>query len=235
MSTVSDLKLLAIIPAKAGSQRVAKKNIIDFWGRPLISYTIEAALASGMFDRIVVSSESEEVLSVAKCFSGVTEIRRPDRLAVDPATVIDVCLHVLDTLQETYDYVFIMLPTTPLRTADDVRNVCRMLKEKGPEAVASVTRLPYPLRFAFTLQEGGEMARAFPRMTKEADSRYVVDNGGIYAVKPKNIRQRELIPEGTLPYIMPFWASVDIDTYEDLDVAKAMYCYFIKGIYGNGI
>ena len=225
------MRFLAIIPAKGASTMIPKKNIIDFFGKPLIHYTIEAAIGSKIFDKIIVTSEDDEVIQSVAEFSEIQIIKRPYKLAVDPASVMDVCNYVLDVLAEEYDYVFIMLPSTPLRDSNDVREVFKMINELTPEAVISVTRLPYPLNYTFSLDEHNKLARTFPdiaSLKSQEIKDYVADNGGIYALKQQYIRLKEYCPENTLAYIMPFRKSVDIDNYEDLEIAKAMYAYFIR-------
>jgi CMP-N-acetylneuraminic acid synthetase len=226
------MKLLAIIPARGGSKRVPGKNKTDFFGKPMIAYTIEAAIESKIFTDIVVSSEDREIVEFSGQFNNVSVLKRPEELATDQASVMDVVNHVLDIKGDDYDYVFIMLPSTPMRTYQDIVNVYEMLKEKRPNCVMSVTDYLFEVIYAYTLDEEGFLTRRFPEMSgvksQEAQKHYV-DNGGIYALRPEFLRARNYCPEETYPYFMPIWASVDIDTPQDLEIAKAMYSYFVKG------
>lgn len=223
------MKLLAIIPAKGQSTRLPRKNVMDFCGKPMIHYTVEAALGASIFDRVIVSTEDDEIAQSVSSFSGLHVVKRPENLAVDPATVLDVCNHALDSVDENYDYVFMMLPSTPMRSVKDVLAVNELIQDKSPEGVMSVTHFPYPLSFAYALDDRNRLKKSFPDMTKEEASRKVVDNGGIYALKQHHLKENTICPDGTIAYVMPFWASIDIDTYEDMEIAKAMHSHFVEG------
>lgn len=228
------MKTLAIIPARGGSKRVPRKNVIDFFGKPLIEYTIKAAIESESMDEIVVSSEDEEVIEVSGSYKEVEIIRRPDHLSTDQASVMEVANHVLEikNIGNQYDYVFIMLPSTPLRNSEDVVNVYNILSKRRPNGVVSVCEYPFPVIYALNLDDKGSLIRSFPGMAglkTQFSPKYYVDNGGIYALRPEFIYKNNYFPPDTHPYIMPFWASIDIDNPEDLEIAKAMYGYFMKG------
>lgn len=225
------MRAAAIIPSKGISTRLPRKNLIDFFGRPLIEHTISAAIDAGCFKRIFVSTEDEEIASVSRNIKGVVTVARPEKLAVDPASVMDVCNHVLDNVDEEFDYIFIMLPSTPLRSYQDVRAVHEIIEQSGPNAVMSVTEYPLSPIYAYTHNEKGCLVKAFAEMAEinsHTAQRYYADNGGIYALRQRFVREKEYCPAGTIPYVMPQWSSVDIDTAEDLEIAKAMYNHYIK-------
>ena len=227
------MQLMAHIPAKGTSTRIPKKNMVEFFGKPLLSYTIEAAIAAGVFQDIVVSSEDDEISRISSEYKEITFVRRPEALSSASASVLDVSNFVLDKVGEDYEYVFILLPTTPMRTATDIKDVSTLLGEKRPDSIISVTDFFFPPIYSYVLEENnGKLTRAFPdlaqKKTQEAP-RFVVDNGGIYALKPECIRNKIYCTDDTLPYHMPLWKSIDIDSTEDLEIAKAMYTYFVKG------
>ena len=228
--TREKMSIMAIIPAKGASKRLPRKNLIDFFGKPLMQYTIEAAIKSEVFNKIVVCSEDMEVLEKTSNIPGIEVIERPYRLAIDPATVMDVCNYVLDQIRENYEYVFILLPTTPLRDDIDIRNAYKLLYAHRPDALISVAKFPYEIKFTFFIDEKNILHRLWTnknlrdlKMVNDC----VADNGGIYALRPMYIREKEYCPSNTIPYIMPFWRSIDVDTEENLELAKAMYNYFI--------
>jgi CMP-N-acetylneuraminic acid synthetase len=230
------MKTLAIIPARGGSKRIPRKNVIDFFGKPLIDYTIKAAIESKVLDEIVVSSEDQEVIAVSSRYKEIEIIRRPDHLSTDQASVMEVANHVLEikNAKNRYDYIFIMLASTPLRSSEDVKNVYNILEEKKPNGVVAVSEFPFPVIYALNLDDKGSLIRSFPDkadLKTQFSPKYYVDNGGIYALTPEYIYNKNYYPPGTYPYVMPFWASIDIDTPEDLEIAKAMYGYFI----GNSV
>jgi len=224
--------LLAIIPARGSSKRLAKKNIIDFFGKSLLYYSIEAAIESKIFSEIVITSEDKEILKLSSKYSEVSLLERPANLATNETSVMDVVNHVLDVKKgDDFDYVFIMLPTTPLRDSHDLANAYQLLKEKQPNAVISVFESPYPFIYSFYIEDG-YLHRYFPKsfvtQSQKAPKSFI-DNGGFYALRPEFIRKKNYCPPYTIPYIMPFWKSIDINTQEDLEIAKAMYLYFVKG------
>lgn len=226
----SRLKLIAIIPARGGSKRIPKKNIIRFFNKPLISYTIAAAINSNVFEDIIVSTEDKNIINIAKKYKEVEILKRPMELAGDKASVMDVSNHVLNIKGDDYDYAFILLPSTPLRTHKDIMNVKKILYNNIPNAVISVTNYLFHLIYAFTFNQNNHLVRSFPELSKlksQYSPKYCVDNGGIYALKPKYIRVNNYWPPKTYPYFMPIWSSIDIDTPENLEIAKAMYSFFV--------
>ena len=118
-------KLLAVIPARGGSERIPKKNILNLSGKPLISWTIEAALASKYIDDVVVSTDDNEIFTIAKKYGAKVPFIRPDKFSSNHASSISVVLHVIDFLQkvnESYDYIILLQPTSPLRTVKNIDN-----------------------------------------------------------------------------------------------------------------
>jgi len=220
--------LLAVIPARGGSKRLSKKNIIDFFGKPLIYYSVEAAIESNIFSEIVVSSEDDEILNLVSKLENISLLKRPNYLATDESSVMDVVNHVLDIKDDNYDYVFIILPSTPMRDKRDLKNAYNVLIKKKPNAIISVFESPFPFIYSFYIDEG-YLYRYFPKsfvtQSQKAPKCYI-DNGGFYALRPDFIRKKNYCPPYTIPYIMPFWKSIDINTKEDLEVAKAFYLYF---------
>ena len=114
--------MIAVIPARGGSKRLPRKNILDFCGQPLIAYSIKAALASKLFQRVVVSTEDDEISAVAKSF-GAEVAKRPHGLAMDTSSVLDVCLDLLDRESKQgrkYSVLCCLYATSPLRTVNDI-------------------------------------------------------------------------------------------------------------------
>ena len=130
--------ILAVIPARGGSKGIPGKNIKDLYGQPLISYTIQAALDCKKIDRVVVSTDSEEIAGVAKKYGADVPFLRPAALAMDTSKTIDAVIDVLERLQETYEYVVLLQPTSPLRTAEDIEKAIDKAVTSGKD-VASVS------------------------------------------------------------------------------------------------
>ena len=212
--------------------------MVDFFGKPLAGCTIAAAVQARIFERIVVSTDSDYLKKwTSEEYGDVVKVLdRPDELGTDQATVMQVANHVLDTTGEEYDYVFIMLPSNPFRTDKDIVNIKNIIQSKKPNGVVAVCAYNFPVIYAVHVNENGMLERSFPEMaakkSQESPS-YYTDNGAIYALKPQYVRDNNYFPIDTYPYVMPIWA-VDIDTPEDFEVAKAMYHYFVMGD-SNGV
>lgn len=222
------MKLLCIIPARAGSKRLPGKNMIMLHDKPLLWYTLNAATSAKVFDEIIVSSEDQKILEYANGFEGIEAMKRPVELADDISGVLDVSNHVLDTKGDNYDYVVILLPSTPYRDKSDIQNAISILDKNEPDGVVAVTNYSFPLIYAVEEDKNGFLYRSFPEKAKlksQQSADYFVGNGGIHALKPEFIRQQNYFPPKTLAYKMPFWRSIDIDTREDLEIAEALYAY----------
>ena len=136
------MKVLGIIPARGGSKGIPGKNIIQLSGKPLITYTIEAAQAASSLDRCIVSTDSQEILDICRRWHADIPFTRPVELAGDKTPTLPVILHALDILSEKYDAVMILQPTSPLRIAKDIDNAIRMLEENSnADSVISVVKV----------------------------------------------------------------------------------------------
>src|SRR5262249_36140797 len=149
---------LALVPARGGSKRIPRKNIRDFAGRPVISYAVEAAIDSGLFDRVVVSTDDPEVAEVARSAGAEVPFIRPAAIADDLTPMVDVVLHALDELElagSRFDNVCTLLATAPFVRAEDLRSGLRLI-ELGHPGVVAVTEFDFPIFRAFELTDDGE-------------------------------------------------------------------------------
>lgn len=220
------MKSVAIIPARGGSKRLPRKNIIDFHGKPVIAYTIEAAASTSRFDRVVVSTEDEEIAEIAQRFGADVE-PRPEDLATDTATVVQVCEHVLLTERERgtrYDVLCCLYATAPLRTADDIKAVMDLVVDDPRcDYAMAVTEFDLPVNQALTLGDDGLLRAAMPdllRLRQNDVPKFCVDNGSTYVARASSFLQSlNFYGEGLTGYLMPRARSVDIDNREDLELA----------------
>lgn len=217
---------IAIIPARAGSRRLPHKNIKKFLGRPIIQYTVEEALESHLFDVVVVSSESDEIL---RCVEGMgcAIHKRRQELATDTARVVDVLKDVLFSYQVKgyeFEYMCCLYPTAPLRDRDDMASAFQLMKAAGADYCLAVTEYDMSPFFAFDVVDGNKLKRRWPELSKLPPwqkPKVVVDNGSMYWARVSAfMASGELEGENTVGYLMPHDRSVDIDTEEDFRLAE---------------
>lgn len=223
------MRTLGLIPAKGGSQRLARKNILPLGGRPLLDWAFAAARDSGVIDRLVVSTEDAEIAEVAKRLGAEVPFLRPMELARDPAGVVDVALHALATLREqgdVFDTLVILLPTCPLRSADDVAGAVRLFRERDGRFLMSVTRSDHNPFNAMTLDPEGRLQPCFPdwvgRKPGTLPSTYRA-NGAIHVLDVAAFEAaKSYYAQPLLAYVMPPERSVDIDDRIGLRLAEAV-------------
>ena len=217
---------LAIIPARGGSKRLPRKNILDLCGKPLISWSIEAALKSKYISKVVVSSDDEEILNISSNF-GADIIKRPYELANDTATTFDAIKHTIDNL-EKYDYIVLLQPTSPLRNEKHIDEAIELLEEKQADAIVSVCEMDHSPLWSNTLPEDGNM-RGFLReeiLNKRSQDleKYYRLNGAIYICKTDKLLENKsfFLKDNIFAYIMDRKSSIDIDEEIDFEIAKVL-------------
>ena len=210
---------LAIIPARGGSKRLPRKNILDLCGKPLISWSIEAALKSKYISKVVVSSDDEEILNISSNF-GADIIKRPYELANDTATTFDAIKHTIDNL-EKYDYIILLQPTSPLRNENQIDEAIELLEEKQADAIVSVCEMEHSPLWSNTLPNDGNM-RDFLReeiLNKRSQDleKYYRLNGAVYICKTDKLLENKsfFLKDNIFAYIMDRKSSIDID--EEID------------------
>ena len=184
---------LAIIPARGGSKRLPRKNLLDLCGKPLIAWSIEAALKSKYISKVIVSSDDEEILNIAKEYKA-DFIKRPDELASDTATTFDTLKHTLENV-EKYDYVVLLQPTSPLRTEKHINEAIELLEEKNADAIISVCEMEHSPLWSNTLDENLDITN-FLRdevLNKRSQDlpKYYRLNGAIYICKTDKLLQNK--------------------------------------------
>jgi len=224
---VDDGGIVAIIPARGGSQRLPRKNIKNLAGKPLISWTIEAALSSKSVDTIVVSSDDEEILSEAKKYP-VEVLRRPDYLATSTATTLDTILHCVTAITSqkiTVKQIVLLQPTSPLRTSEDIDQAIELKRESGAFSVISVCQCEHSPLWANVLNESGDMESFIPQNILNCRSQdlptYYRLNGAIFISDvDKYIKHGGFFMPNSRAYLMATNRSVDIDTEIDFKLCQ---------------
>jgi len=222
-------KSVAIIPARGGSKRIPRKNIKDFYGKPLIAYSIEVALASKLFDKVIVSTDDEEIASIAKMYGAVVPFLRPKELADDFTGTGDVVKHTLDFLKnnhELYDYVCTIYATAPLLQKKYLIEGFEKLKSSTAINAFSATSMPFPIQRAFKLNDEGRCEMFTPEhyMTRSQDLEEAYQDAGQFYWKKLNKESGEIMfGKDSIPIILPRHLVQDIDTIEDWQRAEIMY------------
>ncbi len=218
---------LYIIPARAGSKRLPHKNTLMLSGKPLISWTLEAASKSNYSDEIVVTSDSSEILDIAKNFK-CTTIQRPDNLAEDNSTTVDVLMHTISFLENKYDYLVLLQPTSPLRTEQHINEAIEFLCEKNADAVISVCECDHSPLWSNTIPESSSMDNFLRDELKNKRSQdleqYFRLNGAIYICKIERFLKDKTLffSDNIYAYKMSKYDSVDIDEKIDLIFAQTL-------------
>lgn len=222
--------MLAIIPARGGSKGVPGKNIKLLNGKPLIAYTIEAALISKEITRVIVSTDDVEIAKISKDYGADVPFLRPGNLATDSAKSIDTYIYTLKRLQELEDYEaneFVVLqPTSPFRTSNDIDEAISLYKLRRADSVVSFCKEDHPIVWHKYLNQEGRIESIFQgeiRNRQEERPTYY-PNGAIFIFSKDLIDSGEYYSENSYAYVMPRKRSVDIDSMEDFEYAE----YLIK-------
>ena len=217
--------MLAVIPAKGASTRLPRKNMLYLGGKPLLAWTVEAAIESKVFDEIVVSSEDEEVLELAKKMS-TTPHRRPYQLAVDPAGCIHVAQFVQAELEQVgkhFDYIAILMPTCPFRSSADIKKSVEIALGKCDGSIISVSEFSHTPFNAFQISGDGQLSPTNPEFFGKKSQELPVayrPNGAIFIMKAEVLRRAKSLFEPPMSaYVMPQSRSVDIDNQLDMEWA----------------
>lgn len=221
-------EVFCLIPARGGSKRLERKNVQDLNGKPLIAHTIEVALSSGVFDRVIVSTEDDEIARIAEEYGADVPFTRPAELASDTTQVVDVTDHALEFVaeeDESYDHLAVLLPTTPLRTAEDLRSAYeRFTSTPEAEFLMCVTDYQYSPFEALHEQDGlleHYWDHEFEERRSQERPDVVVDNGAAYIMDVGAYeRERTFYGSTLIGYHMPPERSVDIDEQFDMDLAE---------------
>lgn len=217
-------KILAIITARGGSKGLPKKNILNLAGKPLIAWTIEAAQQSKYIDKVILSSDDDEIISVAQEFKCEVPFRRPAELATDEASSVDVLFHAIEKVPG-YDYVALLQPTSPLRTSSDIDSAFELMlasKATSCSSVCETAKTPY---WMFSMKSNKVLSRLLQLPTnghrrQSLPLTYEL-NGAIYLLNIKTLySEKNLTPDKTIAYEMSRERSIDIDNLLDFEKCK---------------
>jgi CMP-N,N'-diacetyllegionaminic acid synthase len=226
--------MLAVIPARSGSKAIPKKNIINFCGQPLISWTIKAALDSKRFNRVIVSTDSEEIAIIAKSYGAEVPFLRPHELAQDDTPSLAVLQHLIEVLKSIDDYIpesiTTLQPTSPLRTESHITAALDLF-QNDPNADSLVSCIEVPHQFhpysVMRLKENGYLTpysteATLPSRRQDKPVLYARNGAAIYITRTNRIKSY-IFGGNLIPFYMSAEDSVDIDTYEDLRIAEYFF------------
>lgn len=228
---IDGLRVLGLVAARGGSKGLPGKNIKPLLGRPLIAWTIGAALAAPSLDAVVVSTDDADIAAAAQSAGARVPFMRPPELAGDTASSVDVVLHAIDTLAqagERFDLVVLLEPTSPLREADDIERSLALLVSERVEAVVSVCRAEavHPA-FMYRRDERGRLQPFLERQPtglrrQEIEALYFLE-GTVYVSRIEALRsRRSFYHEQTASYEVPKWKSLEIDDMDDFLMVEAL-------------
>lgn len=220
---IAGKSVLAIIPARGGSKGVPRKNIRNVGGKPLIAWTIEEAKKSKFIDRLILSTEDEEIASIAKKCGCEVPFMRPEELAEDHTPGIEPIIHAIHTLPEKYDMVVLLQPTSPLRIKEDIDGCIARCVQGSTRSCVTVTESDKSPYWMYELDNNGQMTAVIPSDTmivrrQDLPKAYVL-NGAVYSAnKDWLLEKRTFLTNETVAYPMPKERSLDIDTEFDIKI-----------------
>ena len=226
---INGAKLLALVPARGGSKRLKRKNILPFAGEPLISRTIKSGLASKFVDRLIVTTEDPEIAAVSEEWGADVPFIRSSELATDTAETIDVIrdtLERVEALGDQFEYLLLLQPTSPLRTTKHINESIELLLTKQADSIIGVTALDHPVEWTAEIPDDLSLTDLFSTIPKTTRSqnypvRYRV-NGAIYLGRISRIVSENslFLRSKAYAYKMDMLHSIDIDSYEDFILAE---------------
>jgi N-acylneuraminate cytidylyltransferase len=220
---------IAMITARGGSKRIPRKNILDFCGKPILAYSIEAALKSGVFDEVMISTEDEEIARIAQTYGASFPFPRSPETAGDHAATIDVMCEVAEEyrkLGKKTESVCCIYPTAPFVTAEKLRKAASLFESSGADAVIPVVRFSYPPQRCFVLSDD-LLKYKWPEyeFSRSQDLEpFYHDAGQFYFIKTDvMLSGHTLVPAKTAPLIMDETEVQDIDTMDDWKIAEMKF------------
>lgn len=224
------MRTIAIMPARGGSKRIKGKNIVDFFGRPLMCHALDAARASGLFATIHVSTDDPAIAAAATAAGFPPEFARDPALADDMTPLMPVLKWVLDRYSERgeeFDAVCLLMPTAPLIEADDIAGAAELYRRhQGKRGVIAVARFPVPVEWAMRLAADGSITFREPgkdQIRSQDLAAAYYDTGTIMILPAEAVRGHASAPVEYVGYVLDRSKAVDIDDTEDLELAKALY------------
>jgi len=223
------LKKVAIITARGGSKRIPRKNIKEFCGKPILAYSIQAALEAGVFDTVMVSTDDEEIAEIAKKYGAEVPFYRSEKTANDYATTADVILEVIEEyekLGQFFDMVCCIYPTAPFLTADKLKDAVQKLENSDADTLIPVVTFSYPVQRALVIRDE-KLVFEYPEFmdsrSQDLEPHYH-DVGQFYVLKTEAFKKsRKIMVGNILPFEISEMEVQDIDNQTDWEIAEMKY------------
>ncbi|MGH1600844.1 pseudaminic acid cytidylyltransferase [Campylobacter majalis] len=219
--------MLCIIPARGGSKRIPKKNIKDFCGLPLIAYSIQTAIKSGVFDKVIVSTDDEKIAEVAQKFGAIVPFVREATLSDDYATSSDVVRDAILKCGNNFSQICCLYATAPLLTSDILREAALKFQNEKCEFLFSATEFGFPIQRAIRLDINGSVSMFYPEfeLTRSQDLEKSYHDAGqfYFGTKSAWLSKKPIFAPHSRAFILPRNLVCDIDTIEDFEFAKKLY------------
>jgi pseudaminic acid cytidylyltransferase len=223
---------IAVIPARGGSKRIPRKNIRDFAGKPMIAHAIDAALASGMFAHVIVSTDDEEIVAIARAHGAEVPFVRPADLADDHTPTVPVIAHAITACRElgwAVDHACCIYPGVPFLRVEDLVQALQLLHSSGAPYAFPVTEFPSAIQRALRRLPDGRMTPFNPEFeltrTQDLEPAYH-DAGQFYWGKAEAWLTNNRVHASGVGLVIPNWRVVDIDTLADWERAEILYAAF---------
>ena len=218
---------IAIIPAREGSKRIKHKNIKSFLGKPIISYSIKCAKESKIFDRIIVSSDSEKIIKIAKKFGAETPFTRPKNISKDSSSTIDVIKHAIKWLQENGNkpkFICCIYATSPLMLPEDLKKSLKIIKKN--KFVIAVSKYSYPIQKSFYLIKN--KIKLYNPLSRSISSQKLKDTyhdaGQFYWATTKTwLNKKSILNNNSYVFKLPQMRVQDIDSLDDWKIAEKLF------------
>jgi len=223
------MKSLAIITARGGSKRIPRKNIKEFCSKPIIAYSIKAAIDSGVFDEVMISTEDEEIARISERYGAKIPFFRSEKTASDYATTTDVLMEVLDEYEKRgmhFDMACCIYPTAPFITSERLKEAVETLRKSDADTLIPVVGFSYPPQRALVIEDG-RLVFKYPEylVARSQDlEKHYHDAGQFYVFKTKAFKETGNLMKGNIiPMVLDEMEVQDIDTEQDWELAQVKY------------
>jgi CMP-N,N'-diacetyllegionaminic acid synthase len=229
--------MIALIPARGGSKSLPNKNILDLAGKPMIAYTIEAALSAKSINRVIVSTDSEKIANISKEYGAEIPFMRPKDLAEDHSYSIDTYIYTINKINEQSDTIIdefvVLLPTSPFRTGKHIDEAIDYFYKTNADSIISIEKLDRPLEWMLEIDKDEILKLKYNQTLLQGNRQYATKlfapNGAIYILRNSLlIKNRSYYSEKTKGYIMDKISSIDVDEPEDFEIANIIAKHFFN-------